>query len=560
MESSNVKTSAKKGRENYGAIPKQIPDVVQDIKDKPFGVQKVMLMNHLGTEKDKKMVIAGIVLIAWAKNWESNVVYSSSAYIASAFNALNFASLINIVLYVMETVLLPFYAKIADTLGRTESFAISIVFYILSGIVQASALNMSTLVGGQVIYALGVTGVAILGHVLIADITTSVNRGLFQAFYDFPAIVNIFLAPVVGEALVNAKAWRWAYAMTCICISVTSIPLMVGLVRLEKTVKESGLLPLKSKNKVSFYEKIQKFCKEMDIVGSLLFVGALCMTLLPLVLANPMGGWSSSLTLGCFFSGIICVLAFVVWEYKWAEMPMIPLGKWEDSTPLVGVLCCATVSIFHAANWAYHITYIQISRRASIVTANYIDRSYDAVFLVSQIFSGYLMKRYKVYKPIVFVGLVLLIVGIGFMIPARHPTSSIEFVVATQIIAGFGAGFIYVPILVAVQSSVPASDMAIVTALFQVGGTVATSIGSAIAGAIWNGLLPNEFAKNIPGEYDHSAVLGNITYINHLPEHQHHGAVIAYGNVQKVISIASLGIAVLALLLFSRMRGFILSK
>lgn len=74
------------------------------------------------------------------------MVYSSSAYIASAFNALNLASLINVVLYVVETVLLPFYAKLADNLGRTESFAISIFFYVLSGIIQACAPNMGTLV------------------------------------------------------------------------------------------------------------------------------------------------------------------------------------------------------------------------------------------------------------------------------------------------------------------------------------------------------------------------------------------------------------------------------
>lgn len=39
-----------------------------------------------------------------------------------------------------------------------------------------------------------------------------------------------------------------------------------------------------------------------------------------------------------------------------------------------------------------------------------------------------------------------------------------------------------------------------VTALFQVGGTLATSIGSAVAGAIFTNLLPGEFAAHIPGK------------------------------------------------------------
>lgn len=59
---------------------------------------------------------------------------------------MNLAALLNVVLYVLETVLLPFYAKFADMVGRTEAFVISIFFYVLSGVVQAVAPNMDTLV------------------------------------------------------------------------------------------------------------------------------------------------------------------------------------------------------------------------------------------------------------------------------------------------------------------------------------------------------------------------------------------------------------------------------
>lgn len=87
-----------------------------------------------------------IVAIAWAKNWEGNVIATASSYITSAFNSMNLAALLNVVLYVLETVLLPFYAKFADMVGRTEAFVISIFFYVLSGVVQAVAPNMDTLV------------------------------------------------------------------------------------------------------------------------------------------------------------------------------------------------------------------------------------------------------------------------------------------------------------------------------------------------------------------------------------------------------------------------------
>jgi hypothetical protein len=38
------------------------------------------------------------------------------------------------------------YAKLSDLIGRTEAFSIAIFFYVISGIVQAVAKNMDTLV------------------------------------------------------------------------------------------------------------------------------------------------------------------------------------------------------------------------------------------------------------------------------------------------------------------------------------------------------------------------------------------------------------------------------
>jgi MFS family permease len=74
------------------------------------------------------------------------VVYSANVGITSYFNSLNIASLISVVLYILDTVLLPMYAKLSDLIGRTEAFSIAIFFYVISGIVQAVAKNMDTLV------------------------------------------------------------------------------------------------------------------------------------------------------------------------------------------------------------------------------------------------------------------------------------------------------------------------------------------------------------------------------------------------------------------------------
>lgn len=91
-------------------------------------------------------------MVAWAKNWEGNVVYSASVAVASYFNSLNISSLISVVLYIVQTVLLPMYAKFSDMIGRTEAFSIAIFFYVISGVIQAVAPTMDTLI--VIIYTL----------------------------------------------------------------------------------------------------------------------------------------------------------------------------------------------------------------------------------------------------------------------------------------------------------------------------------------------------------------------------------------------------------------------
>lgn len=96
--------------------------------------------------------------------------------------------------------------------------------------------------------------------------------------------------------------------------------------------------------------------------------------------------------------------------------------------------------------------------------------------------------------------------------------------------------------------------------MVQVGGTIATSVGGSIAGAIWNALLPGQLADHVPGEYDPVSILGDINYIKNLPEVQHAGVVIAYGNVQRILSIVGLCLSVIAFGFFLRMKPFGLSE
>ncbi|KAI8137026.1 major facilitator superfamily-domain-containing protein [Fennellomyces sp. T-0311] len=537
--------------------------IVKPAPDTPLGIQKVYLMNKFASRLDLWIIIVGIVLFAWAKNWEGNTTYAVQFEVLSLFTAANKAALLSTVQYLLQTVLIPFYAKLSDLWGRTEVFAVSLTFYIVSGVTYACAQRFNDFAGAQVLYAFGISGAHCMGHVLIADLTSKVNRALFQSFYDVPAIINIFVAPIAGQKITYEGNWRWVYSMIPFCILGTGIILFTGLLHVEYKMRKSGQLQqvkqqLKEHTpKRTFNERIRWVLQELDVIGSLLLVGALCMLLLPLVLAmTDFGGWDSPTTIGLLVGGAVTLLLFLGWEWKIARIPLVPMGNWDSFTPMAGVLCVSMISIISSIPWSYFLMYLQISRNWDVIKATHVDRSYDAVYLVAQVVAGYLMRYFKVYRPIILIGIGFFMVGMGMMIPSRFPGASVVFLVASQVIAGWGAGWVFVPTLVAVQSSVPHNDLAIATALYQVGTTLAYSIGSAIAGAVWNSLLPQELAKLVPGEYDLASIMGDINYIAALPEEQWGPTIDAYGNVLRIFCIVGLCLSVLALVFGLLMKPF----
>ncbi|KAI8057453.1 major facilitator superfamily domain-containing protein [Thamnidium elegans] len=536
-----------------------------EVNDNLAGVKVVELYKLVWTKYDRYILFSGLLLLSWAISFEANMSFALSQNVTNAFGTNNLISLLPTVLYILQTALLPIYSKLSDIYGRAHCYTVALIFYMVSYIVMATAPNYYTIVGGQVIYAFGYSGTSILGPITIADLTDVVDRGLFQGLYNLPTLISIFCAPRAGEALSRIGQWRWGYGMIPILICVTSFPVVGSLWKLNFKVKKSGLIDdykreqkiVRESENLSIMQKIVWFIIEIDVIGSLLLVTGLALILLPLVLALPSwGGWSSGTTIGTLVGGVVTWGLFLVWEWKFALKPIIPITRWESRTPLYGVLALSTVTIISSTAWQFFTTYLMVSRKLSADDAILLERGYNVAYIICEVIVGYFMKRTRVWRPFVWAGVSLTILGVGLMIPARLPTASTAFLVISQTIVGIGSGFLFVPILVAIQSSVPHGDMAIATAMMQVGGSIAASIGSTMAGTIWNNMLPGQLAKYVPGEYDYAKIVGSTVYATNLPEDQYNGVVEAYGHIQMILSIIAICIAVLTFCFTIPMKSF----
>ncbi|KAI8061780.1 major facilitator superfamily domain-containing protein [Gongronella butleri] len=525
------------------------------------------------TNWEKYALFASVLLISWAHNWDANLIHVVSAYMTSALGANNLVAILRTLGGIVQTIMFPFYSKISDRVGRSYVYMVSILFIVVALIADATAQNYTTVMGVQIIYSIGYGGLSIMGPVVVGDMTDVVNRGLFQALYDVPMIVNMFVATVVGDALGMAH-WRWAYGLTAILFVICSAPIISLLLRLERRARRSDAYleyraeqkqtrPLDDGDRVKtpWHQHVVAFLVEIDLVGSMLLVATLAMILLPIVMAaNYWGGWQSARTIGTLVAGLVSLGLFVVWEWKLASKPILPWATWPGRTTLCGVMVFSLLTMLHGINWVYFQTYLMVTRKITSGQANMLDRSYDVALPVMKVLTGYLMKRFRVWRPFAWTGSVLLVLGIGLMIPARQPDASEAFVVIAQVIAGLGMGMLEVPVIVAIQSSVDRPDLAMVTALMQVGSSVSSSIGSAVAASLWNTLLPQYFAQYVPGDYNAKKIMGNVAYAQSLPTDQYNGVVTSYSQVQRIYSIIAICLAAVAFFFTIPMQSFGLSN
>lgn len=96
--------------------------------------------------------------------------------------------------------------------------------------------------------------------------------------------------------------------------------------------------------------------------------------------------------------------------------------------------------------------------------------------------------------------------------------------------------------------------------MLQVGGSIAASTGSTMAGTSWNNMIPSRLAKYVPGEYNYAKIMNSIFYAVSLPTEQYNGVVEAYGSIQKILSTIAICVTVLTFCFIIPMKFFSLKS
>lgn len=481
--------------------------------DLQHGVAVADALRSAWTKKALVIAYSGLFFSALIINFSSYASQTYTPWATSSFKAHSMLATAAVVYKIARVITYPIMAKMADVFGRAEGFTFAIFFITLSYIMYASANNISAYVTGYFFDAVGDVGYTIMQQIFIADTTTLINRGLWASLPEaITSIPTLYLGSIVGESMLEHSTWRWGYGMWAIILPVCVSPLIGIMFWLHKKAKANGevreISILKNINKEDPWRKkaYQMLYIELDMVGAFLLAAGLTLSLIPINVAGKSNAdrWKEPHNIIMLVIGILCFIAFLIWDSKFAKKPFIPYRMACNLT----IFAACAIGAFDFANYAcftsFFPSYLQVAGNHSPGSATRIDNSLRVSFQIASVFVGILMKYTKRAKIYVYIGVPMVCLGQGLMIyfvnrPNDGYTNEASFITA-KVIFGVGRGFYQTASQVLVQAVARKQEVAVATALFLATMNIGAAIGTTIGGAIWNEKLPGLLTEYLPDE------------------------------------------------------------
>ncbi|WWC92118.1 uncharacterized protein L201_007072 [Kwoniella dendrophila CBS 6074] len=529
--------------------------------DKSPGVRRIEAIASCFTTWHKWVLFISVFLVAYSYGLDGTVRYTYQATALSDLKTASQLSTVTVVRSVVAAAAQPAFAKISDYFGRVSILFISVVFYAVGSIVQATASNLAAFSGGAVLYQFGYTGTQLLVEVLIADVTSLRSRLFFSYIPAMPFLINAWVSGNVAQAVLGATTWGWGIGMWAIIFPVMTIPLLGSLIEAEWRAKRKGLLndipsPLRTLAQPSLWVEI---FWQVDIVGLILLAATFGLILVPFTLAGGIGNvWKKAHIIAPLVIGFVVALpAFVIWETKIARHPAVPFRLFRDYRMVLAPICIAMLlntAWYTQGDYLYYTLTLAFDR--DITSATRVQNIYSFCSVVVGVALGLVIRYVRRLKWFIVSGTLLFVLAFGLLIRYRGGFSASDFagLVGAEVVLGIAGGLFPYPTQVMIQSAVQHERTATVTSLYLASYSIGSALGNTIAAGIWNNKMPSHLlnafnrygvanAQELAASTFLSPLAITASYPPGTPERE--AASEAYREVQRFLTIAGICISTL---------------
>jgi EmrB/QacA subfamily drug resistance transporter len=410
------------------------------------------------------VILFALMLGMFLAALDQTIVATALPTIAGDLHGLNHLSWVVTAYLIASTISLPLWGKFGDLFGRKNFYQISIIIFLIGSMMSGLSHSMIELITCRAIQGVGAGGLMVGSQAIIGDVIPPRQRGRYMGYFGAVFGLSSVLGPLAGGWFTQHASWRWIFYI--------NVP--IGIVALFAIA-------------LVLHIPTHKVAHKIDWWGTTYLSAGV----VALILLTTWGGttyaWGSTMILTLGIGGVALLALFCLVELR-APEPIIPLVLFRNRTFSAASAVGFVIGFTMFGAIVYLPLYLQIVHGASPTKSGLELLPMVAGMLVTFIMSGQLVSRTGRYKIFPIAGSAVLALGLG-LLAELGPTTAFGYVALDMVVVGLGLGLVMQVLVVAVQNSVPYSQLGTATATATFFRTIGGAFGVAVLGAVFNAQL-----------------------------------------------------------------------
>ncbi len=351
--------------------------------------------------------------------------------------------------------------RLGDLLGRKRIFLSGLVLFTAASAACALAGDQTVLIVSRFVQGLGgALAASVIIAIIVTEFPEAGERAKAMSVFTFVAVAGGSIGLLAGGAITESINWHWIFFIN---LPIGVIAFLAGRALIDDN---PGL----------------GIGEGVDIVGSVL-ITASAMSLVYSIVKSSSDGWGSSTTLGFGIASLLMGAAFLVYEGRISN-PIFPLRvlRLRGLMGSSAVRACLVTGMF-STFFLGAIYFERVRGYSALQTGLAFLPMTLVVATLSLGITARLMRRFGAV-PLLSVGMVLPIIGLGLLTQIGPHTSYFPLIFVAYVFVGLGMGTSFMPLLTVAMADVPPADAGLGSGIINVSMQLAAALGLAVLGTI----------------------------------------------------------------------------
>ncbi|KFA72079.1 hypothetical protein S40288_02253 [Stachybotrys chartarum IBT 40288] len=424
-------------------------------------------------------LLTGICLAVFLISLDRTIITTAIPYITSEYSSTRDIGWYGSSYLLTACAFQPVFGRVFLLFSAKWSYLLAVFVFEIGSLICGVAPDSVTLIIGRAIAGFGSAGILTGSFVLMAQAIPLKMRPVYTAIIGMMFGIGATCGPLFGGIFTDLATWRWCFYINLPVGAVTIIAFLLFFK--PKPMKHQGR---------PFWDRFL----ELDIVGNIILIGAAIMLFLALEFNLQGYPWSSASIIGllCAF-GVMAVL-FWIWQWWKQDGALLPPGIVFQRS--VAASCVMAFMIYGALLMMTFFLplWFQGVLGDSALRSGVNMIPYFLVNAVASLSAGVFVSIVGYYVPPCIVGNSIAVVGCGMLTTLSVNTTTAQWV-GYQILVAAGIGFSIQQGFMAVQTVLPADEIAIGTAAV----VASQSFGGAVFISVGNNIFQNHIIQQADG-------------------------------------------------------------